>query len=251
MLVFPKTKWLGQEIMYLKTATSTNDVASQWIQNNKNVTEGVVFVADTQTKGRGRYERQWFSPPGENLYITCILKPHISSSELPQLTFPISLALLETCQAPEGVTIENLRLKWPNDLMFHTKKVAGILLELEKGYVIAGIGLNINQKEFPPPLQKIATSLSEAAGKSLNRHKILLNLLEKIEKWYEYYLTGGFSPIKELWLEKTGLRGLKVQLKSGEEVTLLDLTQEGSLMYEKKNKERGVVFTGEEICYSL
>ena len=245
MLIFPKTKWLGRQIIYLKETTSTNDLAKQWINNNKSITEGVVFVADMQTEGRGRYERQWFSPGGQNLYMTFVLKPHVSSSELPQLTFPISLALLEACQ----LEVDDLQLKWPNDLMLHSKKVAGILLELEKGYVIAGIGLNINQKEFPLQLQKIATSLSEATGKPLNRHKILLNLLEKIEKWYGYYLTHGFTPIKELWLDKTRLRGLKARLKNGEEVTLLDLTQEGSLLYEKKNKEKGVAFTGEEICY--
>ncbi len=235
---------IGHKVFYFKSITSTNDFAKGWLDKNKDTPEGVAFVADTQTKGRGRLSRKWESPPSMNIYASLILKPHIKSKNLPLLTFPISLAVLETCQSE----VEGLRLKWPNDVMLQSKKVAGILLESEPHGVVVGLGINVNQKSFSGELSHIATSLANAKGSDIDREKLLTTLFEKIEKWYTYFLNKGFSHVKEIWLQKSGLKGLHVQLQDGTHVVLLDLNDDGSLLFEGENKKKGKIYTGEEIC---
>ena len=237
-------KKIGHKVFYFKSITSTNDFAKGWLEKNKKVDEGIAFVANTQTKGRGRHARIWESPPDVNLYVSLILKPKIESKILPLLTFPISLAVLETCQSE----VENLRLKWPNDVMLQSKKVAGILLEAEPCGVVVGMGINVNQKSFSLDISDTATSLALVKGRDIDREKLLATLFEKIEKWYTYFLNKGFESIKELWLEKSRLKGLCVQLQDGKYVKLLDLNADGSLLFEGENKKKGKIYTGEEIC---
>ena len=235
---------IGHKVFYFKSITSTNDFAKGWLEKNKKVPEGVAFVANTQTKGRGRHSHTWESPPDVNLYVSLVLKPKILPKNLPLLTFPISLAVLETCQS----VVEGLKLKWPNDVMLQSKKVAGILLEGESQGVVVGIGINVNQKSFSTEISNIATSLAQTKGKDIDREKLLVLLFEKIEKWYTYFLTRGFPPIKELWLQKSGLKGLEVKLQNGSHVVLLDLNDDGSLLFEGKKKKKGKIYTSEEIC---
>ncbi|MBI2609406.1 MAG: biotin--[acetyl-CoA-carboxylase] ligase [Deltaproteobacteria bacterium] len=245
MKLTPRTKWLGHEIFFFKSTNSTNTQAKEWLKKNPHFEKGIVFIADEQTEGRGRYKRTWFSPPETNLYLSILLKEETIPQNLPQITFPISLAVYETCQKE----IDGVGLKWPNDVLIHNKKVAGILLEREKNGLVVGIGLNVNQKEFPKDLKTLATSLSLQTKKDLNRENVLHTLLEKTEQWYDYYLKNGFQPIKELWLGKSLIKGKKARIQSGEIVTLIDLYEDGSLIYEEKNKTRGRLFSGDEICY--
>lgn len=111
---------------------------------------GSVVIADEQTAGQGRHGHTWHSPPDSGIYCSIVLKP------APALTLAIGLAAVEATAESTGILCD---LRWPNDLMLDGKKCAGILVQLIDGKAIAGIGINVNQTEFPPELAHEATSL--------------------------------------------------------------------------------------------
>lgn len=122
---------------------------------------GDVFTADYQSAGRGRLAHKWLSPPGQNLIMSAIID--VSGMEAAQIaTFPLVVGLAVTdALAPFS---RNLRLKWPNDIVLVQKaqkfrKLGGILCELHGENIIAGIGINVLQSEFPPEIASTATSL--------------------------------------------------------------------------------------------
>src|SRR5262249_60120804 len=106
-----------------------------------------------QTAGQGRYGRYWFSESESGLYASIVLKPSVSSATLPVLMLALGLA---TAEAIARSTDLECDLRWPNDVLIGDKKVAGILVQLQDRFVIAGIGINVNHAEFPPDLEPIA-----------------------------------------------------------------------------------------------
>src|SRR3989344_5436176 len=138
MKIFPDTKWLGQHLIFFKELDSTNDYSKSLIAHGKHVTPGTVIVAEKQDKGRGRFQRKWLSPSSVNLYFSILIRPQSMQKNWPQITFPISLGVLEATQK----YTQGSFLKWPNDILVDGKKICGILLEIEKDWVIVGIGYN-------------------------------------------------------------------------------------------------------------
>ena len=140
--------------------------------------EGTVVVTGTQSKGRGRWGRSWFSPAG-GLYFSLILRP-----EKKKLIKPIPiLAGLSLKRAIKKVTGIASRMKLPNDILIDGKKVAGILLEKKDLFLILGIGINTNieeeeLKEFP------GTSLAHLTGKKIGNKKLLRTFLQDFEESY-------------------------------------------------------------------
>src|SRR6202142_2440869 len=117
---------------------------------------GTVVGADEQTAGIGRHGHSWHSEPGAGLYVSVVLRLHLSSDALPVVMLALSLA---TQQAIAEVTGLAPDLRWPNDVLIDEKKCAGILAQFEGDAVIAGIGINVGHTQFPPDLAPIATSL--------------------------------------------------------------------------------------------
>ncbi len=132
---------------------------------------GSVVVADHQTAGIGRHGHQWDSRPNEGLYVSLVLNPH------PVLTLALGLAAQKAIQQ---VTTLHCEIRWPNDLMLGPKKLGGILVELHQDRAVAGIGINIGQRAFPPDLKQIATSLALETGLEFRRDDILEALLHHI-----------------------------------------------------------------------
>src|SRR5882762_5684300 len=156
-----KTKVVGRDIRVFEETTSTNDVIEKLARDG--VKEGVVVFAESQTKGRGRLGRKWISPAKKGLWFSVLLRPNLRPQEITQLTVASATALRRAIQSHTGLKPE---IKWPNDVLVHGKKVAGILTELSGEldhvrYVILGIGVDVNLSpgEFPPDLRKLATSL--------------------------------------------------------------------------------------------
>jgi BirA family biotin operon repressor/biotin-[acetyl-CoA-carboxylase] ligase len=114
---------------------------------------GAAVVAEQQTSGQGRLGRSWHSEPGAGLYCTMVLAP---SSVL---TLALGLAARSAILEATGLCCD---IRWPNDLMLGEKKVAGILVQVVDGRALAGIGINVNHREFPPELKSEATSLLQA-----------------------------------------------------------------------------------------
>src|SRR5262249_3328101 len=153
---------------------STNDVIEKLARDN--VKEGVVVFAESQSKGRGRLGRKWVSPPRKGLWFSILLRPHLRPVAVTQITIAAATALFRAIRTQTGVTPE---IKWPNDILIHGKKVAGILTELSAEpdrikHVILGVGIDVNQTaaEFPADFRKIATSLRIESGQKQNRAEL-------------------------------------------------------------------------------
>ena len=123
---------------------------------------GFVIAANSQDKGRGRFNRDWFSPPDVNLYFSMLLLPSKESFEIPSITLVAAVTLHEVIS--RGLPSQKIEIKWPNDVLCSRKKIAGILSEYHQGkennsFVVVGVGLNINLKSFPSGLEHTATSM--------------------------------------------------------------------------------------------
>lgn len=182
------TKHFGQHLHVHREITSTNSEAIALAQSGAE--HGTVVVADSQTAGRGRQARTWFSPGGRNLYCSILIRPanvQIPFGEwLSWIPLVSAVALTEAVRTVAGVS---LSLKWPNDLLFNEKKVGGILCENgtqhgKQPFVIIGIGLNVNAEpdSFPPDLAGIAGSLMQSSHRPIDRNRLLSQLLNELEQ---------------------------------------------------------------------
>ena len=138
-----------------------------------------MIAADAQTAGRGRLGRSWHSPPGDNLYLSLLLRPSRAPAEIPPLTLLAGAAVADAVAAL-GLSP---RLKWPNDVQLvdraldggaRRRKLAGILTEMVTAgaaveHVVVGIGINVNGTDFPPDIADRATSVALALGQRSSR----------------------------------------------------------------------------------
>jgi len=194
-----KTKIIGRSIEVFEETTSTNDVVERLARDG--VKEGVVVFAESQTKGRGRLGRKWSSPTHRGLWFSVLLRPALHPQEATQLTVIAATALRRAIKNVTGVTAD---IKWPNDILVGGKKVAGILTEMSAEmdrvrHVILGIGLDVNQDEFPPELASIATSLKIAAGAEICRAEMAVEILRELDADYVRVCAGKFPAIADEW----------------------------------------------------
>jgi BirA family biotin operon repressor/biotin-[acetyl-CoA-carboxylase] ligase len=145
--------------------------------------EGLVYVADHQTGGRGQFNRPWVSSPGKNLQFSLLLRPPVPPSQAPILTQIACRAVAEVLRKKYGM---KCAVKKPNDVMVQNKKICGILVESSSNSpkkledAIIGVGLNVN--ETPKEVQAQAISMKDVLGKDQDLHKILNQILEQFEK---------------------------------------------------------------------
>lgn len=223
-----KTKLLGRKIYYYPEVGSTNDIAKELI--GREAAEGAVILAETQTRGRGRLGRDWASPRG-GVWLSCILSaPKPQSAGL--LTLLSSVAVARAIQALTRLPVE---IKWPNDLLVHGKKVAGILSEKVAEYVIVGMGVNLNvgPQDFPENLRPLATSLKAASGHQISRVGFIQTLLEEIERIYFRLKKGEASLILQEWKSLDITLGSWVKVRSLREEwegQAVDIDREGFLL---------------------
>jgi BirA family biotin operon repressor/biotin-[acetyl-CoA-carboxylase] ligase len=165
--------WGNAPVLYRKVTSSTQDDARKLAAGG--TPHGTVIMAGYQKKGRGRYpERQWSAEPDKNLLCTIIFSVRCIPFPIMRLPLLIGLAIVLLCERHYGV---NLRIKWPNDILYDGKKCAGILCEKEKENILAGVGINCNQAIFHPVLQDRATSLSRIIGRDINIYSFCEHLL--------------------------------------------------------------------------
>ncbi|MDX1548511.1 MAG: biotin--[acetyl-CoA-carboxylase] ligase [Rhodothermales bacterium] len=164
---------------------STNTEAMRWAMEGAH--EGSLVLAEQQTAGRGRHGRTWQAAAGRNLTFSLVLRPPLAPARLGLLTLAASLAVAESVEAV--VVPVPVRIKWPNDVLIEGRKCCGMLLESSLAgstpTVVLGIGLNVNQEHFAPPLDARATSLRLAAGRPVPRAPLLADLLQRLEHHYD------------------------------------------------------------------
>jgi BirA family biotin operon repressor/biotin-[acetyl-CoA-carboxylase] ligase len=174
---------IGNEIVVVEEAASTNDLA--WEAAERGAAEGFVVFAERQTKGRGQYGRRWESAPYLGLWFSVLLRPALTLRESPRLT-PLLAEVVSATIAEETGCATTIKL--PNDIYVAGRKVAGVLVEgrtaSDGSYVaVAGIGINVNQTidDFPGELRDTAGSLAMAAGRRIDRSKLAIALLQKLD----------------------------------------------------------------------
>ncbi len=178
-------------LVHFKEIDSTNN----YLKNSYRLLDDFTFaVADYQSHGKGRNDRVWQSNSGENLMFSFLIKNKelINKAE----SFSI-LTAVEVASLIEKYDIDNVSIKWPNDILIGDKKVCGILLEGQvTDYLVIGVGLNVNQKEFPDDLRRPATSLSLEAKQSFDIEELKERLFSNIvnnfsnirnEEYLEYF----------------------------------------------------------------
>jgi BirA family transcriptional regulator, biotin operon repressor / biotin---[acetyl-CoA-carboxylase] ligase len=197
-------RWLGNERVDLEICDSTNDEAAALAA--RGAPHGTVVIARAQRAGRGRLGRVWHSPPGENLYLSCVLRPQCEPVRVPPITLAAGLGVIDAVTAAGASAV----LDWPNDVMLGNRKLAGILTEMSSRgqrveHVITGIGVNLTTERFPPHLGEIATSL-RLAGVEVEPGAFVAELLAGLERWFDRFFAGGVPAIAPAWMERAGLR---------------------------------------------
>ena len=209
---------IGREIVCLDEIDSTNSECKRLAA--RGAPNGAVVIANCQTAGRGRMNRNFQSPKDKGIYLSALLYPDLSPENLLPLT---SLAGICVCAAVERVCGVRPGLKWPNDPVLNGKKVCGILTELsmegESGrvaYVITGIGVNVGQTpgDFSPDVSAMATSLSWELGQPVSRPRLAAAMIEELDKAYDALRCGDLSEYLAACRRDCVTLGKRVQLLS-------------------------------------
>ena len=244
-----KTEWAGGRTVYFDATDSTNVQARRLAEAH--APHGTLVVSDRQDGGKGRRGRSWASPSGVGIWMSLILRPEIAPSSASMLTLAAALAVREGIQEETGLSP---LIKWPNDLVLNGKKICGILTEMstelmEIQYVITGIGINVNQREFPPEIRDTATSLSLEAGRSFRRSSLIAAILKAFEKDYTAFLkTGDLSLLLEEYNACLVNRGKEVCIldPSGEYRAVAEgIDESGSLLVTLPDGTRREIISGE------
>jgi len=182
------TKYVGQKIYSFDEINSTNEQAKK--QAGSGAINGSLFIADRQTGGRGRLNKQWSSPEKVGVWMSILLRPDVLPSKIMQISLISGIVI---CKAINNQTGLNAQIKWPNDIIINGKKVCGILTEMVTeeqriSFVVNGIGVNVNTLEFPEEIKDIATSLYLETGKMFSRKLLIQEILTSFEEYYEKFI---------------------------------------------------------------
>ena len=195
--------FIGNKLVQLTSVDSTNSYIKKLLNEHKEELEGLVVSTDNQTNGRGQKGSSWKTDPGKNLTLSIYLKPNILVQNQFLISKVTSLGLVDFL---ENLGINNVKIKWPNDIYVGSKKIAGTLIENsikgDKVYnSIVGIGLNVNQVKFD--LENNPTSVLKEIGGGVYDLKELFNqLLFFIEKRYMMINSPRESIVNRDYMEK-------------------------------------------------
>ena len=165
-------------IHYFDEVTSTMDVAGKLARNDS--PHFTVVIAGRQSKGRGRLKRTWLSSEG-GLYFTIILRPHIPPAFISRINFAASMILARVLHNMFHI---DARVKWPNDILVHERKVAGLLSQMEAEtdrVMFINIGMGINVNNDPTLREPMAVSLKKIMGRNISRKQLLSEFLDEFE----------------------------------------------------------------------
>lgn len=228
------------ELTTLDEVQSTNDVVAEAARHN--AAEGYAVFGRQQNAGRGRQGRVWQSPRG-NVFLSFLLRPAPErAAVIGQLAFVAGLAVGEALGS-YGVSWQ---LKWPNDVYVDGKKISGILLEGESGWVVAGIGINV--QHAPPISDRPVTSL-RLEGREVEPEEVIQKLLARFGYWYNTWNEQGFLPVREEWLKHAYNLGgnVRVTLAGGQQAAgkFTSLDVDGALIIQQDNGPAQRVLAGD------
>jgi BirA family biotin operon repressor/biotin-[acetyl-CoA-carboxylase] ligase len=238
---------LGVQHIALDTIDSTNARARELLRDGAG--EGTVITATHQTAGRGRLDRRWIDKPNQSLLASYILEPMRSPEDWGGVPLLAGLAVL---QALQSITSVALHLKWPNDVLAGRRKIAGILVESGmlsgRPWIIAGIGINLNQREFEREYRLPPTSLLLESGRSCAPEELLIALSKTLTVLYTRWQTDGNRPIVEEWMRQSSMFGRRISLGDGDASRIVvaeGLTPGGALLVRFADGHVEVIYAGD------
>ena len=215
-----------------------------------------VCVAEMQTQGRGRLNREWYSPNAENIY--CSMRRYVNDSahsRLSGLSLVTAIAIMNTLTTWK--ISDNIGIKWPNDIVWQNKKLGGVLIESyhdsnETLAIIIGIGLNVNIPPDDPiwhsKIQRPWCSLFEITGHPIDRNLFLADLMTQLDRDIAEFLSEGLLPFKEAWDRWDYLRGKEITLlQFNKDITgtAEGITHNGALIVTDDRQHSHVFSSGE------
>jgi BirA family biotin operon repressor/biotin-[acetyl-CoA-carboxylase] ligase len=208
---------IPKKILRFEKLPSTNEYARKIAREGEE--EGTLILAETQTRGKGRIGRRWFSPPG-GIYFSLILRPPVSLSICPFLSIVGGVAVAKGIKGVCGIEV---KLKWPNDILINEEKVGGILIETEGikervNFVVLGIGINVNIRKDDLPKRTIwpATSIMGEINRRINCEDLIKRILIELEKNYSDFVEGKILSILKEWQGMDIFFGREIIVREGE-----------------------------------
>lgn len=212
-----ETRWLARELAWFEEIGSTNDEAHARARDG--APHGTVIVAESQTKGRGRHGRSFYSPRHQNLYTSIVLRPAIHVGEAPTVVLAAAVAVADTVASSVGDE-DAVQIKWPNDVLLGGKKTCGILMEMTAeatrvAYLVLGIGVNLNVDPagFPEEFRATATSLSAHCGHAVDRAAFARTLYGNLEAMLTLHEQSGFEGVRPRFQKRFRMAGQAVQVR--------------------------------------
>jgi BirA family transcriptional regulator, biotin operon repressor / biotin---[acetyl-CoA-carboxylase] ligase len=217
-----KARLPGRRIDWFKSLDST------MIEARRDLQPGRVVVAEEQTAGMGRHGRKWLSEPGAGLYVSVIL----AAKPVPVIMLSLGLASRRAIGCGD--------IRWPNDVLINGKKCAGVLAQLEADTIIAGIGINVAQTEFPDDLETPATSLL-LEGVTVSREDLLVALVEFVDR---YTRLSSDEILREFTNASTYVSGKRVRVETGLQGVTCGLDPAGFLRVREDNGAETTILAG-------
>lgn len=229
------------KIIKLDAIDSTNSFLKE-LNKDSSLENFTIAVTKNQQKGRGQRDANWYSEPFKNLTFSVLVnKLKLKTNEAKYINFAVSLAIFKVL---EIYKIPNLFIKWPNDIMSANKKICGILIEnsLSNNKInnsIIGIGLNVNQVNFPN-LERVS-SLNNILGYELNLDDLLIDLTKQLKFQFELLNKKLFSNLENEYLAVLYKKDIPSMFKTDKGITFLGkiigIATNGNLLVENENNE--------------
>ena len=235
----------GKKVIYLPVSGSTNEEAKKIAAHG--AAEGTVIISKEQTGGKGRLNRSFFCPPG-GLWFSLILRPSFAPAEANKITLMASVAVAETLRQKKFA----VKIKWPNDVYLHGKKITGILTEMrlkvgKVDFAVLGIGLNVNiaAGTFPPNVRETATSLLIENGSRIDMEQLFVDLMRSLENLYIAACHNGYDSVWDKWRKYSLTLNQTVNVISCDGSTFsgvaVDIDTDGALLVQTKEGMRRVL----------
>lgn len=204
------------EIEYFETIDSTNSYLRTAHKDGKIK----ICIAEHMSHGKGRLQRSWHAPFGHNIYMSALYPFTKDISELAGLSLVVGLSICKAINDLYKLEIP-VNVKWPNDILWQNKKLAGILIEVQAEsnglcYAIIGIGINVNLTGDIEQISQPWTSISKINNQYNDRNILYAALLDSLFDYIKRFETKGFADFLDEWKLNDGLLNKEVSLKTGD-----------------------------------
>lgn len=210
-----ETTVVGSRLYHYDEVPSTNLLALEHPE------DGAVFVADSQTAGRGQHGNSWMSAPRLGLWFSVCL-----AGDPKGLPFAAALAVRAALRPRVRAT-----LKWPNDVLLEGRKICGILAEHRGGWTALGIGLNVHHRveDFPEALRETAGSLAGLTGEAWDRNDTLCRVLLELDRQVSRLRQGAYDRVRNQWASACDIVGKRI-VRGDIEGTVMGIEADGALV---------------------